>query len=206
MEKKMLNSVYGKFGESKMVNPLEKFKTSVLNDELKVVEENEVKAEMMLNCVYGKHCGDREDYLKVVEENEGLERNELYYKDYIRGLKQDLKEKIILIEELKENNEVLLNLIKTKNNNIEQQQEEIEKLSYENADIKGLKSKIKELEDKLEKCEEVEETYTLIYGWEDSEGNQKEYKQTGLLREDYEILYGMDSDNWDYHVLVKEVE
>ncbi|WCR32919.1 hypothetical protein BC5_0006 [Bacillus phage BC-5] len=53
--------------------------------------------------------------------------------------------------------------------------------------------------------EEQEDTYTLSYSYLSSDGvTIKNYRQSGLLKEEYEEMYGMDSDNWLSHSLVKD--
>jgi len=55
--------------------------------------------------------------------------------------------------------------------------------------------------------EEQEYTYTLVYTyWCECDEIEKKYKQTGLLKEEYEEMYGMDSDNWISHTLLREVK
>lgn len=60
------------------------------------------------------------------------------------------------------------------------------------------------MKERVKLLEEKEDTWTLSYSYKDKEGNIKNYKQSGLLKEEYEEMYGMDSDNWLSHSLVKD--
>jgi Uncharacterized conserved protein len=113
--------------------------------------------------------------------------------DTIKSLEIKLKEKDLKIEEL---HYLYLSTFKGYNN----QKQMIKELKEHNEVLTAM---LESLQPCMNCCEEEkEETYTLIYGYK-SNGVIKEYKQSGLLKEDYEEMYGMDSDNWEYHTLVK---
>lgn len=100
-----------------------------------------------------------------------------------------------------------LNLSKSRKEELKKKDEEIEKYKEENMKmiqvIEGKQRTIDFLNEIIEK-EEKEETWTLSYSYYDREGNIKQYKQSGLLKDEYEEMYGMDSDNWISHSLVKD--
>jgi len=114
--------------------------------------------------------------------------------DTIKTLEMKLKEKDLKIEEL---HYLYLSTFKGYNN----QKQMIKELKEHNEVLTAM---LESLQPCMNCCEEEkEETYTLLYGYE-SNGVIKEYKQSGLLKEEYEEMYGMDSDNWEYHTLVKD--
>lgn len=108
-----------------------------------------------------------------------------------------LKEDYLKVVEEKER---LVKVIESKNKTNHNLIKELKEKDGEN---KRLKDKILCLE--LGLNEEKEDTYTLSYSYYcENDKMIKQYKQSGLLKEEYEEMYGMDSDNWLSHSLVKD--
>jgi len=161
-------------------------------------------------CECVKIVKEKDGYIgKLLEENKNIET--LYnqtYKSY-SNLKQ-------FNDEVKKENEEFKKTIGELTNYLHDAEEDKQKcfeiitgISLENKKLKEHNEVLTVMLESLQPCinyceEEKEETYTLLYGWIDNKGNKKEYKQSGLLKEEYEEMYGMDSDNWEYHILIKD--
>lgn len=179
-----------------------------LNDYLVVVEERELAKHMLTQQMIIKNK-DNQKIEELEEENETLIHSNNVKDELIKKQMKEKIEKDVKIEGLKETVESIHNEFMEVKKDKDYFQQENERLQGE---IEELKHDNNILNDTLNDIMKViygekEDTYTLIYGYMDEKSSTiKEYKQTGLLKDEYEIMFGMDSDNWLYHTLVKEGE
>jgi len=165
-----------------------------MEDYLKVVGEKEILENIMLKT----RQKATEQVIKLEKENEIIKNTNVIFKKEIIESDENCVDLSKWIDELKKE-------LKEKNKELLGLDIQCESLQEEN---RGLKEHIEVLTNLLNKNnEEKEDTYTLIYAyWCEVKQKQCEYKQEGLLKEEYEEMYGMDSDSWLYHALVKEVK
>jgi len=146
------------------------------------------------------------DYLKVVEEKEKLKIKLDTVTTFRNGYYKE-------VEELKRENESLHENLDNLDKKLKEMTNHKDKTFLKLLDIEKENEKLEEhinvLISTLESMKDEEEqeyTYTLVYTyWCECDEIEKKYKQTGLLKEEYEEMYGMDSDNWISHTLLKEV-
>jgi len=195
-------------GKSKMVKTLYSIYEVTANnpegtwipkdDYLKVVEEKE-NLKIKLDTVTTFRNGYYKEVEELKRENESLHENLERVQNHLKITVQEKKEKDEDIELLKNDR---YEQIKIKNNYILKYEE----IKRENEEFKEHINVLMSTLENMKDEEEQEYTYTLVYTyWCECDEIEKKYKQTGLLKEEYEEMYGMDSDNWISHTLLKEV-
>lgn len=202
----------------------EKVVTVHEDDYLKVVDENEkLKIEQDNGikeiCKLNKELLKQDNLLKEKDEDISELREEL---EFLKGNSEILFKLTRFISEERScygragelSVDIAIDTIKRLEKQLQDKDEEINKnkndlktlsniYNGQRLVIKELNKKIIELELGLK--EEVIETYTLSYSYLGVDGvTIKNYRQSGLLKEEYEEMYGMDSDNWLSHSLVKD--
>jgi len=164
----------------------------------KVIDDLIKEKEILENIMLKTRQKATEQVIKLEKENEIIKNTNVIFKKEIIESDENCVDLSKWIDELKKE-------LKEKNKELLGLDIQCESLQEEN---RGLKEHIEVLTNLLNKNnEEKEDTYTLIYAyWCEVKQKQCEYKQEGLLKEEYEEMYGMDSDSWLYHALVKEVK
>lgn len=161
-----------------------------------------------INSLKERLKGKTEQYEKEKDEHNKTvgELNKYYIKS--ESLKKELKNKdeeidnlIDKVNELDKENQGL----SIRCESLEEEVEELrDKVLHGKEIIEGKQRTIDYL-NKFIEINEKEETYTLSYSYLGTDGvTIKNYRQSGLLKEEYEEMYGMDSDNWLSHSLVKD--
>lgn len=198
----------------------------LLSDYLKVVEEKERVEQRLDNSLDAnnvnydrvkeleKELKEKDDQIKIIE---GISKADCLI---IVNLEDKLKEKDERIERHLKDLETLGKICNEQRIELKEKEEEIRrlKINYKdltdlnnwnvehlNSVIEGKQRTIDYLNEFIKKeGKEVEETWTLSYSYYDRNGDIKQYRQSGLLKDEYEEMYGMDSDNWISHSLVKD--
>lgn len=198
----------------------------LLSDYLKVVEEKERVEQRLDNSLDAnnvnydrvkeleKELKEKYDQIKIIE---GISKADCLI---IVNLEDKLKEKDERIERHLKDLETLGKICNEQRIELKEKEEEIRrlKINYKdltdlnnwnvehlNSVIEGKQRTIDYLNEFIKKeGKEVEETWTLSYSYYDRNGDIKQYRQSGLLKDEYEEMYGMDSDNWISHSLVKD--
>lgn len=159
-----------------------------------------------------------EDYLKVVEDNNYLLKT---FNGRYETFKKEMKEKD---EKIEKQRKQIKHEIEVGNMYYNEKEEQIKKLKEKDEEIEKKRNDLKTLGEicneqriEIQELKEInktlynslpeteEETWTLSYSYLAADGiTIRNYKQSGLLKEEYEEMYGMDSDNWLSHSLVKD--
>ncbi|AZU99760.1 hypothetical protein DK2_00007 [Bacillus phage DK2] len=176
------------------------------DDYLKVVEEKELLKIGQDNgikevCKLNRELLEQDNLMKEKDEViERLDKENKFHNNEFKRLSQYILNnnyqngKLLIVDSIIAQCEIFDKENQGLSIRCESLEEEVEGLRKENIEmIKTIKTNDKK------------DTYTLSYSYLGSDGvTIKNYRQSGLLKEEYEEMYGMDSDNWLSHSLVKD--